>query len=375
MAGARIDPVPVMFVSSHAHKGGSERYLELLLGSLEPGWIGGIVSLQDGPFVQRLRELGHDVEVVPTGPRLDMLASAVRLRRVLARRRPGVVHANGVKAAAVAALATAGTRLPVIWLKHDFSWDGPLARLVAAGCRQVVAVSAAVTTTFGARLRRRVRVVPNGLPDYEVDREAGRALVARLLDAPAEAPMGVLVGRLHPAKGQIELIEALPRVLDRRPDARCALVGGDDPYQAAYAETVRRRAGELGLESAVTFLGHRDDALTLVSGCDVAVTPSVADERGFGKESFSFAVVEALAVGTPVVAYADGALPEVLGECAELVPPGDRVALAESIVRVLEDEDLRGRLVECGSARVRERYRLSSMVESMKRCYRETARP
>ena len=148
-------PVPVTFVISHALSGGSERYLELLLDHLAPAWVHGVVSLQDGPFVPRLRASGFEVEVVETGPRLSMLASALRVRRLINRDPPAVIHANGVKAALVAALAR--PRAPVLWVKHDFSWDGPLAALVARRCARVVGVSAAVTETFGAGLRERVR--------------------------------------------------------------------------------------------------------------------------------------------------------------------------------------------------------------------------
>ncbi len=53
-------PVRVAFVSSHAHGGGSERYLELLLGELGPDWIAGVIALQEGPFADRLRDLGYE---------------------------------------------------------------------------------------------------------------------------------------------------------------------------------------------------------------------------------------------------------------------------------------------------------------------------
>jgi hypothetical protein len=83
MAAAKVTgPVPVTFVISHAQMGGSERYLELLLERLEPGWVRGVVSLQDGPFVKRLSERGIRVDVVETGPRLSILPAALRMRRL-----------------------------------------------------------------------------------------------------------------------------------------------------------------------------------------------------------------------------------------------------------------------------------------------------
>jgi glycosyltransferase involved in cell wall biosynthesis len=372
MAAARVaGPVPVTFVVSHAGTGGSERYLELLLDFLEPAWVGGVISLSDGPFVPRLRAAGHPVAVVETGRRLSMLASALRIRRLLRTARPAVVHANGVKAAFVMALATLGTGIPVVWVKHDFSWDGFLARTVAAGCNQVVGVSEAVTGTFRGRVRERVRVVHNGVPTIERDRGAARELVRELVGG--DGDVVVLVGRLYPAKGQIELIEAVPLMLERRPGMRFLLLGGDDPFELDYARRVRARIGELGLEDAVIMHGHHPDAPGVMAGCDVVAVPSVPDERGMGREGFGLAGVEAMAVGTPVVGYAGGALPEVLGDGAQLVPEGDRGALAGAIVDLLEDPDRRSDLAARGRARARERYSLDATVAAMRERYLEAA--
>ncbi len=368
-----MKPVRVSFVSSHALGGGSERYLELLLDSLDPEWVAGVVALADGPLVDRLRASGYAVEVVPTSARGGIALSAPKLRRALRRQRPQVVHANGVKAALAAGLATAGSRVPILWLKHDYSWDGPLARLVALRSRRVVAVSSAITTTFGPRLSRRVTVVPNGVPEYRRERERGRAVVEELTGA-GPAPVVLLVGRLHPAKGQIELVEAAPAVLERRPDTRFLLLGDEDPTQPAYAVAVRERIEELGVGGAFSLPGHRDDPLLVMSGADLMVLPSVPDERGAGKEACPFALLEAMSVQTAVTAYAAGGIPEVLGDCGRLVAEGDRDALAEAIAALVADEGARTAAADCGLARVRERHTLTATVEAMKAIYADTAR-
>ena len=362
-------PVPVTFVISHALSGGSERYLELLLDHLAPAWVHGVVSLQDGPFVPRLRASGFEVEVVETGPRLSMLASALRVRRLINRDPPAVIHANGVKAALVAALAR--PRAPVLWVKHDFSWDGPLAALVARRCARVVGVSAAVTETFRAGLRGRVRVVHNGIPSIERDRSMGRDAVETLIGG--GGPVVILVGRIHPAKGQIELVEAAPRVLERRPDTRFLLLGSEDPYQPGYAWRVRERIAELGLTRTVLTRAHQPDAPGVMAGCEVAVMPSVPDERGMGREGFGLVGLEAMAVGTPVIGYDGGALPEVLGDCALLVPEGDRAALADAIAGLLGDPDRRERMADCGRTLARERFTIDSTIAGMRDCYVEVA--
>ena len=81
------DAVDVTFVSSHARLGGEENYLARLLEELGPDWIAGVVSLEDAPFVERLRAMNVQTEVIPTSARAPgMLRSALRLRRSCAAR-------------------------------------------------------------------------------------------------------------------------------------------------------------------------------------------------------------------------------------------------------------------------------------------------
>jgi glycosyltransferase involved in cell wall biosynthesis len=367
------DGIPITFVSPFARLAGSERYLELVLDGIPRDWVRHVVFLEDGPFVHRVRELGHPVTVLPTSARAPgLLRTAWRLRKLLVRDRPALVHANGIKAAVVAGVATLGTRVRVVWVKHDLSFDRSLARVVALRCRLVVGVSAAATRVFGRRLRYKVRVVPNGLPPIRADRAAGRALVEGRLGVDKDARVVALVGRLYAMKGQHELIELVPKLLERLPDLRFALVGGDDPTVREYGAGLRRRVQELGIESAVTFLGHVGDATLFVAGCDLLVAPSVPAERG-NTESFSLAALEAMAVETPVVAYAEGGLPEVLGPCALLVPTGDRAGLRDAVIAALEDETVRARLVECGRERAERDFGVERMIESLVACYREAA--
>ena len=366
------EPLTIAFVSPFARRAGSERYLGLVLDRLPREWIGDVVFLEEGPFVADVRASGHRVTVLPTSPRPPgLVASAWRLRRLLRRARPTLVHANGIKAALVAVLATLGTGIRVVWVKHDLSFDRSLARPVALRCRLVIGVSAAATRVFRGRLRRKVRIVPNGLPPVQADRAEGRALVQELI---GDGPVLALVGRLYAMKGHHELIVVLPELVERVPGLRVAFVGGEDPSVPEYAASVRERVHAYDLEDTVTLLGHVEDATQLVAGCDLVVVPSVPAERG-NTESFSLVALEAMAVGTPVVAYAEGGLPEVLGSCGLLVPTRDHAALRDAILRALEDEELRQRLAECGRERAAREFGVERMIDSLVECYREASSP
>ena len=356
MAEAELS-LPVVFVSSHAKAGGAEGYLATLVENLGPGWVKWVVCLEDGPLVERLRADGVAVEVLPTSRHSwGILASARRLRGLLGREQPAVVHANGIKAALASVFATSK---PIVWVKHDFSYDGRLARFVAGRCALVVGVSEAVTRTFAGR--DRVEVVHNGLAPGLGDRRVGRERLEHALGGPV-GEVVALVGRIDPVKGHRELLAVASAIRERRPDLRLVFVGGPDASHLGYEQELRSEAG-----GEASFLGHRDDARELIAGCDVVAIPTVVPE------GFPYVGLEALAAGTAVAGYADGGLPELVGPCGRLVPQGDRTALAEAIVSLLEDESLRRELGDCGRDRVAREFTLDRWVEAMRNAYRRAA--
>ncbi len=371
--GRRARPVAVTFVAAEAGNGGSERYLEVLVSTLGADWVGRVLLLRQGPLEDRLGSLGHEVVVVPARGRAGILPAALELRRMFSRRAPELVHANGIKAALVASLATIGTATPIVWVKHDFSWDGPLARAIGLRSHQVVAVSSALTTTFRGRTAGRVHIVPAGIPPPEVDRGKAREQIVGLLGCAEDAAIVTLVGRLQESKGQLELLEIVPEILEREPRARFCFVGEDHPFQPDYGKALRARCEALGLRRSVTFAGHRDDAVRLIAGSDVVVLPSMPDDRGRGREGSPLVAIESLAVGTPVVGYAHGGIPDALGDAGRLVDAGDRAGLRDAILEVLANEATRDEMVARGRDRVARRNLPAVMAAAMKERYCEAA--
>jgi glycosyltransferase involved in cell wall biosynthesis len=222
-------------------------------------------------------------------------------------------------------------------------------------------------------------VVHPGIPPVQVDRASARSAVSRTIGCPPEAEVVVLAARLCPPKGQLDLLEIAPRLIAERPGLHIALLGGETWPYPDHESILRKRARALGVAERVSFVGHLaagdgavDDVQRFLSGCDLLVAPSRYEPGSGWREGFGLAPLEAMSVNTPVVAYRHGAFPEILGDCARLVPEGDRKALAEAIVRVLSDDELRAQMIACGAERVR-RYRPEDSIAGMERVYEEVS--
>jgi glycosyltransferase involved in cell wall biosynthesis/GT2 family glycosyltransferase len=373
MRPPREGPVRVLFLSSHSRRGGSERYLESVVARLGDGWVEQIVCLEEGPLVTSLRRNGIPVHVLQTSRSGgSIIASARRFRLLVQQSRADVIHANGVKAAVVAAIASLRSRVPIVWIKHDFSYDGLPARVIASQCRFVVGVSKAVTDTFG-KATERIRVVHTGIEVSPIDRDmAHRALIDEMGVDSGSRVLG-LVGRLHPVKGHATVLDILPELINRIPLIEVAFVGAEDDAYPGYENELKLRADELGVGHRVHWLGYRDDLRGLFGGIDILVVPSGPHRRGPGREAFPLVALESMAAGTPVVGFDRGGFPEVIGDCGLAVSYQDTRQLVESIVRVLTDQALADRLAACGRERVEKYFTFDPMLRALRSIYADAA--
>lgn len=158
-------------------------------------------------------------------------------------------------------------------------------------------------------------------------------------------PLLLFVGRFMPNKRQEDLIKLLYYLRRTRPDARLVLVGNTDNRE--YVDWQRALARDLGVDAAVSITGRvsHEDMLTCYRTADLYV--SMSEHEGFGKP-----LIESMYCGLPVLAYASSAVPDTLGGAGILFHRKDYEALAELVGLLLEDDDLRGRVVERQFVRV-----------------------
>ena len=218
--------------------------------------------------------------------------------------------------------------------------------------------------------RDRIEIIPNGVDPvrFFVPDEARRRSVRRARGVPEDARVVAFLGRLAPEKGVDVLLDAWPAVAARISRAVLVVAGSMEPGHDGDGYPWGKAGPPIGLGGAdatgstVQWWRDPEDSRELYHAADVVVLPSRT-------EAFGLVAVEAMACGVPVVASRVGGLPEVVGEAATLVPPGDSEALARGIVDILEDHPRRLDLAAAGRCRVLEHFSLDRVVARHRELY------
>jgi len=296
--------------------------------------------------------------------------TAFGLARRLRKAQVDLVHAHDFKSDLVSVMASRLAGVPVVTTVHGYiAVTGKsqlykrLDLMLLRAMDRVIVVSETMKRDLGGRgvAGKRLAVVRNGIAidTYEFGRRS-RTLRAES-GLPEDAPVVGHIGRLSPEKGQARLLRTFPRVLEAVPRARLFIVG-DGPEMRALQELAR----SLGLEEATRFLGYREDVREVFANLDLLVLSS--DTEGLPN-----VVLEAMAMGVPVVATAVGGTPEVVehGVTGLLVPAGDEGALAAAIVETFARPEAAADRVRRARAFVEGHCSMEALIRSTHQMYRE----
>lgn len=317
-----------------------------------------------------LADFGVEVRTVGGRSRLDPRVVPA-LRRTLRSLAPDVVHSHLPRVGVLVRLALAGTGTPHLYTEHNLPEAYlPVTRLANRWSLWANDVTAAVSADVarsvghrGARAAgRRLVVVPNGIDGDAVARAAARGAVRASLALPAGAEVIGLLAHFRPQKAHDVLLRTVARL--NRPRLHLVLAGSDEGTEGA----ARALARQLGIAERTHFLGFRRDAAAVLAALDVLVMPS-------RQEGLPVALLEAMALGRPVVATRVGGIPQVVTDGADglLVPAGDEDALVAAVRRVLDDPQLATQLGARARHTVAERFGLPAMVAAYQALYAELA--
>ena len=351
----------LLFVIPGLSGGGSERSLRELVPTLVDNGIDVSIAYMVKRATDNKDELEHAgarLHLI-TDVRLDGRARGVR--RVIASERPNIVHTTLFEADLAGRLAA--WRAPgcspvvlssIVNTSYDpvrladpniRAWKLRAARLIDGWTARHLtdhfhAVSGAVKTATMQALgidSHRITVVERGRDPVRLGEPSSdrRARARDALGLRQDARVIVTVGRQEFQKAQSNLVRAFDLIAGKHAEAELLLVG----RTGNESEKVRTQVGRSGYRDRIRVLGHRDDVPDVLAAADVFALPSLY-------EGFPGAVIEAMALGLPVVATQIPTMREVVEEGGSgfLVPPGNSERLADAIGRVLDDREVNRRL-------------------------------
>lgn len=342
--------------------GGVERgVLDLAKGLMARGHRVSVISA-GGPLVKPLVALGaahHELPVHEKSP-VTMLSSIPRVVSIIRSTGVDLVHARSRIPAWIGWAAARASLRPFVTTAHGFYRPHVGSRIMVQG-RLVIAPSEVLGRYLVDRLhlpRERLRIIPRGVDLAAFQFQAPVVLEGR--------PWRIgLFGRLSPIKGHDVAVRACARLIRQGLPVRLCIVG-DEPG-SPRRKTLEALIAHCELQGAVEWLGVREDVPAVIASMDLVMVPSTYPE------SFGRGVIEAQAVGRPVVASRIGALAELVndGETGLLVHPGDPQALADALSRMIADAGLRQRCVAAGRRQVETHCHVEQMVEGTLAVYEE----
>ena len=397
----------MFYLNPGGNLGGAERALFDLMCAVRhgrPDWKLELLAGSGGDFTAAAHELGIGVHIIPLPASLSRLGDAGaggpagdavsklsvvtalglsapqltfygwKLRRFLSEREPDLVHSNGLKTHVLSAIA-APPCSKLIWHVHDYVGARPLMsrliRFLAARCDAAIANSQSVACDLDAVCRGRLKIhtVYNAL-NLKRFNPCGPVLDLDALSGLPPAPEGTvrvgLIATMARWKGHETFLQALSMVPGEHP-IRGYVIGG--PIYATAGsqyslDELRKLASGLNLDSTAGFTGYVDDPASAIRALDIVVHASTQPEP------FGLAVAEAMACGKPVVVSNTGGVSEIIAdnETALAYAPGDAMALADRVLKLARNRNLRreiGKAARSSAERRFERTRLSSEISTV----------
>jgi len=350
--------------------GGVERHILGLMRGLQARGVEPVLLLfHDRELASQARDQGVTPVLLPDR-NWSMLAAATQMAELLIRKKIGIVHVHGYKAMICAALAR--RKHPVVIVKTEHGLPEPMAGRPVLALRErlyrsmdawVTRATDTVVCYVSADLMAHYRkqhaglrhaVVANGISIGD----------ARGSSRPPEFRQDrfnvAVVGRLDTVKGHHVAIEALARIGKQEPRVELFFIGTGPCESQLKALAVRR-----GVASRIHFLGFQRNIYDFIAHCDTLLMPSL-------HEGLPYTLLEAMALGAPIVASRVGGLAAVLqdGRSGVLVPPGDVSALASAVTEILGNLELRRRLGAYAQQVQQSRYSLAVMTDQYLEVYR-----
>lgn len=339
-------------------RGGEQQTFNLLMGLKRRNISSHLLCQTDSPMAEKAEEIGIKTFPISMHGEVDPLA-CFRIRTLINRFRYDILHSHTSHAHTLAFFSSIGTHVNrLVTRRVDFSiFRHSFMKLSGIKYRYMADFYIAISHNIKDVLVNdgipsgRIFVVHSGINPNRFDDVAKDYLIDEFNIKSSEQVV-INVAHLAGHKGQEYLVKATPLVLAKIPTARFFIVGGGE-----LMDELQTLAASMGLKQELIFTGFRRDVGAFYQIADLFVMSSV-------QEGLGTAVLDALALGKPVVAAHSGGIPEIIhdGETGRLVAPANPVALAEGIIEMLNHTDRAKQMAIQGRAMVRQKFSVEEMV-------------
>lgn len=345
--------------------GGPAQVVYLMTGLKKLGHEATLVCPRGSSVADHARSAGLNVITVPLPSDLD-LSFVPRLYRVIKRTAPDIVHLHSRRGADVmGGIAARLAGAPAVVLSRRI--DNPVRRGLLSSfkygpfCDRIIAVSGGVRDALvkGGVDPAKITLVHSVADAKRYQKKGHEADLRAEFGLDETTNVVAIIAQLIERKGHRFLFDAAPQILKRFPDTVFLVLGEGQTEKA-----LREQASSLGISDKVIFAGFRSDIGEMLSITTVLVHPATM-------EGFANCVLQAMAAEVPVVVSAVGGMPESVhdGVNGYLIPPQDADAIAEAVVKLLADPELRARMGRDGRRIVEDRFCPERMVEGVLSVY------
>jgi glycosyltransferase involved in cell wall biosynthesis len=362
----------IMLFTDSFLRGGTEQQFVRFVKAIDRNQYDILVAClrRSGPLLSEVESLGVSVVEFPIDSLYNFKAAKlfVQLVRFLRREQIHIVHTFDFYTSIFAVPAARLAGVPVVLasrrelLNLRTPWQQRAIRVACSMATGVVVNSRAVGHDMAgveSGGRRKIDILPNSIDLDKFEQKSSTGEIRRKLGlSPTSILIGAL-GNLRPEKNLETFLLAARAIVDAIPSAEF-LVIGDGPED----NNLKSLVNDLHLSESVHFLGERPDVPDLLAALDILVMSSYS-------ESFPNAILEAMAMGKPVVATNVGGIPEVVeeGQTGFLVPARDPKAMAERVLSLCRDSVLRLRMGRAARARVENNFTVQAVTARLEGIY------
>lgn len=307
---------------------------------------------------------GENIEVIESPMTRFPASELKRVSEIVRRKKIDLIHTHQTRAHTFGVMLKMRTGVPVIATAHNrrfhLHWN----------LNDFVIANSHATHDF----HRRVSMVPESkmktvycfsdFTDFQgVDRASASNLIRQRHRLEEDDFLVTVVGQVAPRKGQHVLFQGIQQLIDAIPNLKILLVGRFGRRQK-YAKKLRAFLVDNDLLGRVKWLGRRDDVANYMAASQLVCIPSIEEPLGL-------MALEAMTVGTPVVATDTGGLSEIVqnGKTGLSVESGDASSLANATIRLARDPELASELVAGGKSFVAENFRPEPLVDQVELVY------